>query len=536
MATPLQPTLPGEVRFTDAEKNFIEDSPVDLFPENQDSNFGLLRKLWTDRIQELIEQQNTIYNERFTATSDVFLDMWEKDVGLPTSRVVDRTVAQRRLDVMTRLFKGPFSTTIRNQIIANAISSTFGTVPAFGPTGIALSSGGLPLFAEAADVSTLFTVRDNTPAGRNMIPNPSFETDISGWSNDGTFTGVSRVTDHAKWGLASISGLAANTSPYFYYATGLSAGQNAFYTASAWLRVPVRNVLVAVSLQFLNSSSAVISTAASPLFPLLTTDGWKRFEFTALAPVGTNFIRPIYQVYNALTGDQVWLDGAQAEATWIVARGKNLVMSGTHFDSTSDLAGWSLGGSVTMAQDTSVVHDGAGSALVNFISSSASITNGNIPIKPGPAGRTFTLSMWVYATGSAIGKPLRIGMNASGGPSPDEAVGITDKPFLQNGWQKMTVTGTLANESRTLLIIYALPLGVAFPINIDSVQVEESPVATSFAYPQLAADFIDPQKPTFYYEVRIKNTITPDMVSLLRELHRITPASMAFDVLQVADV
>ncbi len=78
-----QPILPIEGSFTDAESNFVDESPPGLFPENQDSNWGYRRKIYSDVIQTLYEQLKLIYAERFPQTSQEFLDEWEITVGLP---------------------------------------------------------------------------------------------------------------------------------------------------------------------------------------------------------------------------------------------------------------------------------------------------------------------------------------------------------------------------------------------------------------------------------------------------------------------
>src|SRR4051794_29165101 len=102
--TPFQPTLPDEIQFTDAEFAFMEDCPPKLFPENQDSNLGLIRKIFCDRTQELADQQQTIYNERFVPTAEQFLDEWEIDTGLPINPT-GISIAQRRSNILAVLAK-----------------------------------------------------------------------------------------------------------------------------------------------------------------------------------------------------------------------------------------------------------------------------------------------------------------------------------------------------------------------------------------------------------------------------------------------
>lgn len=159
--TPFQPTLPAEVLFTDAELNYIEESPPGLYPENQDSNYGLLRKLFTDHIQELIEQQITMYNERFVATSTDFLDEWEKQVGLPVNPS-SRTLIQRRQDVLSRLARGPFTRSRIAKIVENYITPTFGDPIQLTPSGVPLSAGGVPLYSETVALPSSYRIYEDS--------------------------------------------------------------------------------------------------------------------------------------------------------------------------------------------------------------------------------------------------------------------------------------------------------------------------------------------------------------------------------------
>jgi hypothetical protein len=155
--TPFQPALPTEVQFTDAEFAFMEDSPPKLFPENQDSNLGLLRKIFCDRLQELANQQQTIYNERFVLTSQQFLDEWEIDTGLPVSPT-NISIAQRRTNILSVLAKGAFTRARRREIVEKFITPTFGVPISLTPEGVALSPGGIPFFTEFTEITNLYNI------------------------------------------------------------------------------------------------------------------------------------------------------------------------------------------------------------------------------------------------------------------------------------------------------------------------------------------------------------------------------------------
>jgi Concanavalin A-like lectin/glucanases superfamily len=142
-----QPILPAEEPPSKAERAFINDQPV-IFPPNQDSNWGVLRKAWTDQLQALINQQTLIWSERFVQTSTTFLDEWEFMAGLPEAPT-GISDSERRLRVLNRIRSGPFTDARRIEIIEPYIQATFGVSPAFTPGGLSLS-GGIPLMADAA--------------------------------------------------------------------------------------------------------------------------------------------------------------------------------------------------------------------------------------------------------------------------------------------------------------------------------------------------------------------------------------------------
>lgn len=158
----IQPTLPVEGVFTSAELDFMENSPPGLFPDNQDSNFGLLRKLITDRTEELIDQQTTLYNERFVDTATEFLDEWERAVDLPINSA-SLSVIQRRQNVLGRLARGAFTRTRRAQLVEKFITATFGDPIQLTPAGVPLTTAGVPLYTEATDVTPLYRIVEDIP-------------------------------------------------------------------------------------------------------------------------------------------------------------------------------------------------------------------------------------------------------------------------------------------------------------------------------------------------------------------------------------
>lgn len=162
--TPFQPTLPAEQPFTEAEIAFMEEEPPGFFPENQNSNFGfIIRRIWCNRVQELIDQLTTMFSERFVPTSTQFLDEWEQDLGLPEAPST-LSVAQRRSVILSRMQTGAFTRAMRNGIIENYISAALGGTPIqFGTGGMAFESGGTAFGSEPGVVTALYAVVEDLP-------------------------------------------------------------------------------------------------------------------------------------------------------------------------------------------------------------------------------------------------------------------------------------------------------------------------------------------------------------------------------------
>src|SRR4029077_7660520 len=161
--TPNQPVLPPEVQFTPAEFIFADESPPGLFPDNQNSNFGfIIRKIFSDKTQDVVNWTDTLYNERFVITSTVFLDQWEIEVGLPPNPT-GISISQQRAAVLSRLQKGPFTRKRRNEIIERYVQTTFGNPIQLVPDGVPIPTDGIPIYGEPGDVTSLYLVVEDQP-------------------------------------------------------------------------------------------------------------------------------------------------------------------------------------------------------------------------------------------------------------------------------------------------------------------------------------------------------------------------------------
>jgi hypothetical protein len=174
-----QPTLPPEGEWYETELQFMEEEPPSFFPQNQNSNFGwIIRHVFAKFTQDIAGLQTLLYNERFVATSETFLDQWEIEVGL-TPNPEGKSIAQRRSEVLARLQRGPFTRTRRDAVISNAISVTFGTTVQLLPPGIPLTFEGIPLYSEPGETEMLFSVTEYPDEFRYVVNiDPDTDPDI----------------------------------------------------------------------------------------------------------------------------------------------------------------------------------------------------------------------------------------------------------------------------------------------------------------------------------------------------------------------
>ena len=140
-----QPTLPPEGVYTNIEKLFITEQPKNLWPENQNSNFGLLRRVLVSHLQYVMNMLTEMYIEHGIDTSAGYLGRWEEDLGLPKASSLPLSI--RRALVRIRREIGPFTTTRVKKIVELLISATFGPSLEITPPGIPMVSEGQPLFS-----------------------------------------------------------------------------------------------------------------------------------------------------------------------------------------------------------------------------------------------------------------------------------------------------------------------------------------------------------------------------------------------------
>lgn len=154
----------------------------------------------------------------------------------------------------------------------------------------------------------------------NLVINPSFETNTTGWASIGTgTTTITRTTSQSLFGSASLQGTAtvagnmrlANATSYTAPpAIPVTVGQ--VYTASAYSRAATTPRLFDVLIEFFNSAGTTISVPESADITNSTT-GWTRQSVTATAPATAVTARMSIRMFSVVIGEVHYIDGALFE-------------------------------------------------------------------------------------------------------------------------------------------------------------------------------------------------------------------------------
>lgn len=100
-------------------------------------------------------------------------------------------------------------------------------------------------------------------------------------------------------------------------------------------------------------------------------------------------------------------------------------------------------------------------------------------ISGATAGRSFTASAWIYAPADAVGLAITVRIYEQEGASGQQWTTAT--PTLVAGWQRVSVSRTLAQNDRTNLYLeLAIDTGDPAYFEVDGVQIEEQPIATPY--------------------------------------------------------
>lgn len=171
-------------------------------------------------------------------------------------------------------------------------------------------------------------VLDNYDPYTNLLTanQASLETDTSGWNGSGGNTTIARSTAQASNGAASLSltATAAGSIQARTITTLAPVNAGRVYTASAEFRAAATARSIRVDIQWLDSSSGVISTTTGTTGTDGTT-GWNQASVTATAPANAAYGQVIVNVLSVASAEVHYVDkialklvplGSTSNTTW----------------------------------------------------------------------------------------------------------------------------------------------------------------------------------------------------------------------------
>jgi hypothetical protein len=198
----------------------------------------------------------------------------------------------------------------------------------------------------------------------NLAANPSFETSLSYWADDGSFTGVTRTLSGGSYRM---TGFAATTTPYFYYAATWYSGKGIRLDVTGGDTVALsarairatRTGTVRVTAQFRDANDNVISAPSVDTASVAD----QRVSGTFTVPDGAEVVLAIFMFLGSVVGDgcavddfravkgtaTTYVDGSTGGYAWTGAAGLSQTVTPAPY------AGMIEGGRPTRVQ---MMHDG----------------------------------------------------------------------------------------------------------------------------------------------------------------------------------
>ncbi|MFO7258972.1 MAG: carbohydrate binding domain-containing protein, partial [Bacteroidota bacterium] len=281
----------------------------------------------------------------------------------------------------------------------------------------------------------------------NLVSNPSFESDLSGWEGwqssltrialadapDGDY--VVRVT------RTTGTSYTVDDNPATVDAT--VAGQT--YWASAWVKAAStssQGKSVTLRLREINSSGVLVKETISQAIPLATT--FRQLFITAMAVASGNTLDIRISQSNAASGDSFYADQFILEP----APANNLVSNPSFETNTSGWIGWQS----TLARTQLQGVDGDYVVKVTRSTGSSYTVNDEPPtVSSTTAGQTYDASAWVQAAStSAEGKTVTLKIREKN--SAGELVQEISSPAipLSNFFQQLSASITAQGNGNTI--------------------------------------------------------------------------------------
>jgi GH35 family endo-1,4-beta-xylanase len=289
-------------------------------------------------------------------------------------------------------------------------------------------------------------VRPRPQLGPNLIANPGFETDASGWFG---FGGASVASTGAQAHTGAQSGVAAGRTQAFqgpgYDILAAGAVLGATYQASAWVRVS-GDALAPVAMT-LKSRCAGVDSFQRIGLATASGAGWSLLTGTIVVPSCAATELTAY-FENAPAGTDIYIDDVSLRQDLSV-RAVNLIAN-PDFESGAT-SGWFGFGSPTITATQAQAHGGHWSGLAT--DRTASFMGPGYDLRAAATPGDYLASAWVRLDGAAAGQIFMTAKITCSGAA-DQFVRIGTADATDAAWTPLTGTLTVPSCPLSGLIVY----------------------------------------------------------------------------------
>jgi hypothetical protein len=166
---------------------------------------------------------------------------------------------------------------------------------------------------------------------RNLVGNPSIETNNGEWLGSGTSSRSKSLTTAAVGAASITANYNASATAILRKATGSNGPQGPAvagrtYTVSGWVRC--NNARDAgITMMWLSLNQSIMVTGTYNALTPLPANTWTRVSWTGVAPAGTCWVAPECKITGCLAGDVYWWDGFLIE--------EGVSVAGDYFDGST---------------------------------------------------------------------------------------------------------------------------------------------------------------------------------------------------------
>jgi hypothetical protein len=328
-------------------------------------------------------------------------------------------------------------------------------------------------------------------ANDNMLSNPSFETNTTGWGGAGqTPATISRITSQSHSGSACLQ-IVADGSISFQGAFTSSnrpvIKPHMTYTAVAWVKADAGKS-ISIEIGELDASSVLIGRTQPG--PVVATGSWQRLTATRSMGANAAFGDVVIRNYNAVAhtfyvDSVMYIQTDTAPYDYYAGTGDfTYAWTGTADQSSSNqravtLGGWGSSTSGGVYQSSIFPVNGSKCGAVQTRGTTGDgIYHNNVNVT---AGMSYTFSSWIKITSTL---PQLSGVlrwkDASDATITDTIVNIYSS-LVVGSWVRVSVTAVapaLTTTVQPMWRIYAAHTPTTF--YVDSAMLEQSPVPTTY--------------------------------------------------------